>query len=94
MEQHLLRIAREALCNAARHAQSTVVHLTLEYRRDAVLLRISDDGCGCQASDCTGELVGHYGFQIMRERAAQAKGQFRIDTGPGRGTQIEVAISA
>ena len=93
-EQHLLRIAREALCNAARHAQSTVVHLALEYREDVVLLRISDDGCGCEASDCTGELIGHYGFQIMRERAAQAKGEFRVDTGPGRGTHIEVAVSA
>jgi signal transduction histidine kinase/ligand-binding sensor domain-containing protein len=92
-EQHLLRIAREALCNAARHAQATFVHLSLEYKKDHVVLRISDDGCGCQASDRTGELLGHYGFQIMRERAAQAKGQFRINTGPGRGTEIEVAIS-
>lgn len=93
-EQHLLRIAREALCNAARHAQATLVYLTLEYRKDLVLLRISDDGCGCQASKCTGDVLGHYGFQIMRERAAQAEGQFRINTAPGRGTAIEVAISA
>lgn len=93
-KQHLLRIAREALGNAARHAQATLVHLTLEYRTDLVLLRISDDGCGCQASECSGERLGHYGFQIMKERAEQAQGQFRIDTGPGKGTQIEVAVSA
>ena len=93
-EQHLLRIAREALGNAARHAQATLVNLTLEYRAELVLLRICDDGCGCQVSECSGVPIGHYGFQIMKERAEQARGEFRIDTSPGKGTHIEVTISA
>jgi signal transduction histidine kinase len=93
-EKHLLRIAREALCNAARHAQATLVQVTLEYAQDRITLRISDDGCGCQASDCTGDAPGHYGFQIMKERAEQARGHFRVDTIQGRGTRIEVAVPA
>jgi signal transduction histidine kinase len=89
-----LRIAREALSNAARHAQATLVRLSPEYGDSQVTLRISDNGRGCQIGDCAGDVPGHYGFQIMKERAEQACGQFHVETGDGRGTRIEVAVPA
>jgi signal transduction histidine kinase len=94
VEQHLLRIAREALCNAARHADASSVNLTLDYRTDAIVLRVTDDGRGCPTAEVAGEAPGHYGFVIMRERTEQAGGQFRVETSPGQGTQVEVTIPA
>lgn len=92
VECHLLRIAREALCNAARHADATSVALTLDYRQDDIVLRVSDNGRGCQTADYSGHAPGHYGFLIMKERAEQAGGRFRVETTPGKGTEIEVTI--
>jgi len=92
IDSTLLRIAREALCNAARHAEATSVSLTLGYRTDAVVLQVSDNGRGCEATDYASELPGHYGFLIMKERSEQAGGRFHVDTSPGRGTRIEVTI--
>jgi signal transduction histidine kinase len=90
--RHLLRIAREALYNAARHADATHVHLSLEYGSTHIVLRVSDDGRGCRVAATDGESSGHYGFQIMRERAEQAGGRFHLESSPGHGTRIAVTV--
>jgi signal transduction histidine kinase/ligand-binding sensor domain-containing protein len=94
IERHLLRIAREALSNAARHSDATSVTLTLDYRPSDLVLRVADNGRGCQTSDLAGRAPGHYGFLIMKERADQIGGRFEVAAGPERGTTIEVTIPA
>jgi signal transduction histidine kinase len=91
IEEHLVRIGREALYNAVRHAQATTVRLQLDYQHDRVILRVTDDGQG-YASQRDEAPPGHHGLVIMRERAAQAGGRLVVDTGPGRGTRIEAVI--
>jgi signal transduction histidine kinase len=44
VEEQLLRIGQEAVSNAVRHANATVICLELRYTGDSVVLRISDDG--------------------------------------------------
>jgi signal transduction histidine kinase len=68
------------------------VTLTLDYRPNEVVLRISDNGRGCQKADYTGHVPGHYGFLIMKERADQVGGRFEVEASPGTGTTIEVTI--
>jgi signal transduction histidine kinase len=94
IERHLLRIAREALCNAARYADATSVTLKLDYLPGDVVLRVSDNGRGCQQSDYSGHRPGHYGFLIMKERADQVGGRFEVAASPETGTAIEVTIPA
>ena len=46
VEEQLLRIGQEAVSNAVRHANATVIRLELRYTDASVVLRVLDDGCG------------------------------------------------
>jgi signal transduction histidine kinase len=71
------RIVQEALTNARRHAAGAAVDIELDYRPDALHVRVRDNGLGLTtASDTT---PGH-GLDGMRERTAMLGG--RITTGP------------
>ncbi len=89
VKQALLRIAQEALHNTVKHAQATQAQLTLLTSSAAVLLEISDDGVGFDASQ---RFEGHLGQQSMRERAANIGAQYTIETAPGHGTKIRVFL--
>jgi two-component system sensor histidine kinase UhpB len=83
------RVAQEALTNVARHAEATQVELRLDHRRDeAVLLTIRDDGRGIHP----GALPSSRGIRGMRERAMLIGAQLEIDSGPDRGTAINLSI--
>jgi signal transduction histidine kinase len=94
VEQHVLRIVQEALRNAARYADATLVRLTLEYRPDSLVIEVIDDGSGFEMPAPGAQAIGHYGFLIMRERAEQIGGRFVVDSAPGKGTHIELAVPA
>ncbi len=89
VEEHLLRIAQEAISNAIRHAAPRVVTVNLAYADDSLALRVADDGTGfnVQRSD---QLDDHWGITSMTERAAQVEAQFRLTSVPGCGTVVEV----
>jgi signal transduction histidine kinase len=92
LRDDVLRIAREAIANAARHgrARSVVVSLT---RREggSELLRVHDDGCGIPAGESRGMFEG-FGLRTMRERAAGFGGALRIDSANRYGTELEVTL--
>ena len=79
------RITQEALNNVARHANAKYAQVELELSPVRVRLAVTDDGRGFEprALEPT-----HLGLRSMRERAAEAEAQLRIDSSPGRGTQI------
>jgi signal transduction histidine kinase len=64
--RHLVRIAREALHNIAKHAQATHVELAVEVGPSDVMLLVADDGRGF---DPYAAHPGHFGLQLMREQA-------------------------
>jgi signal transduction histidine kinase len=92
VEQQLLRIGEQAMLNSVRHANATEVHLKLQYEEDAVLLRVSDNGRGFDATELAGGRSQHYGLVGMKERTEQAGGGLNIVTHPGGGTAVEIVI--
>ena len=82
VEEQLLRVGREALSNAVRHAQPTRVRVELNYQRDSVRLRVVDDGSGFNLDDPGFTAGTHWGLTSMRERAQQINAQFEIVTAP------------
>ena len=91
----ILRIGKEAVVNALKHAQasSIVVHLTYEPRR--VLLEVLDDGRGCAPDQLDAATAGgHWGVAGMRERARSAGGALSLTTAPDEGTRIAVTLPA
>jgi signal transduction histidine kinase/ligand-binding sensor domain-containing protein len=85
----LYRIAQEALGNAAKHAAPTRVDVRLLRIGGDVVLTVADDGRGCEPGRVAD---GGLGLVNMRERARQLGGTFELDSRPGHGTTVRVAI--
>ncbi len=85
----LYRIAQEALGNAAKHAAPTRVDVRLHRIGGDVVLTVADDGHGCEPGRAAD---GGLGLVNMRERARQLGGTFELDSRPGRGTTVRVAV--
>ena len=88
---HLLRIAQEASTNALRHAGAQRIEISLEYRDDAVVLAISDDGTGFQ-SEAVLNQPGHFGLRGIRSRAKKLGGSLTVASSPATGTLIRVIV--
>jgi signal transduction histidine kinase len=84
----LVRIACEAVSNAARHGHASVVRLWLS-NGNGVHFGVADDGSGF---DPDMPSSSRFGIAIMRERAQAAGGSFRLRSEPGRGTELEVVF--
>ena len=84
----LVRIACEAITNAARH--SGAARVTLRLRRDGPLvrLRVADSGRGF---DPAAPAAG-FGLIAMRERASSVGAELHIRSAPGRGSEVDVCV--
>jgi len=86
-------IAREALSNAFRHGDATLVEVMLSYGRAAFKLHVRDNGRGIDEHTLgIGGRHGHWGLTGMRERAACIGGQLDIWSGMGKGTEIVLTL--
>jgi two-component system sensor histidine kinase UhpB len=83
------RVAQESLTNVARHARARTAQLELEEEDGAVVLRVSDDGCGIPDLHATATEGGVGG---MRERALLAGGRLRVRALPERGTEVRLDL--
>lgn len=90
IEHVLLRISQEALSNAVRYAEATVIRLTLELQEEKVVLTIEDDGKGFSNSES--ELRHGLGLSLMRERVHELGGSFELNTAPGQGVHIRISL--
>jgi len=86
----LYRIAQEALGNVVAHSAATRVDVRLTRTNGRVTLSVADDGKGFDPNRIGGS--GGLGVINMRERARQLNGTFELNTQPGRGTTVRVAI--
>ncbi|WP_344632823.1 sensor histidine kinase [Streptomyces glaucosporus] len=93
IEATLLRIAQEALANAARHAGADRVGVTLSYMDDEVTLDVRDDGRGFDpAVPPPRTASGGFGLGGMRARAERLAGTVGIESEPGQGTAVSVRV--
>ena len=88
----LVRIAREAVTNAARHGDAQAVHITLRRRGGQEVLEVRDDGNGFDPTP--GPPSSGYGLTSMSDRARGLPGSFDIESAPGQGTRITVQWEA
>jgi len=92
--RHIFLIFKEAINNAARHADCRSVWLSLSIVHNQIIGKIRDDGRGLAVSSdqIRGDRRGGHGVENMRARAAQLGGHFVIDSSPGLGTCITVDV--
>ncbi|HYL75135.1 MAG TPA: two-component regulator propeller domain-containing protein [Bryobacteraceae bacterium] len=92
MEQHLLRIAQEAVTNTVKHAHAHKVRIGLEMDNGRLRMQVTDDGEGFEQTGAFSEIDGHFGLLGMRERAQRLGGELQLASKPGQGTKVEVTV--
>jgi signal transduction histidine kinase len=91
-ESNLVRICQEATSNARKYAKASMIRVSLEYAESGVILRVSDDGVGFDASGSNPVRSGHFGLLHMRERAEKIGADLQIESRLGEGTSISVFL--
>lgn len=94
VEIALYRIVQEALTNAVRHGQATLVAIQAFRSGDEVRLTIEDNGSGMDPDRAVErQIIGSgIGLASMRERVNSFRGLLDIESSPGNGTLISVHI--
>lgn len=89
----VLRVIRELVSNAIVHGKADVVKVAGGLDGDRLVYSVRDNGCGFDPDDCPGVLQGHFGLQGIRERLSRFKGKMTVDSRPGNGVRVAVAMN-
>lgn len=88
-EMEVYRIVQEALGNAVRYAGATHIWVELSTGTRSLLVTVGDDGVGFDPSLVTERGLGLAG---MRERALLLDTDLTVQSAPGRGTIVTLAV--
>ncbi|MFP5227760.1 MAG: two-component regulator propeller domain-containing protein [Acidobacteriota bacterium] len=92
VERELIRIAREAVTNAVRHGDPENIAVRLEFEGSMFGMEIRDDGRGFAGTPPDGS-SGHFGVTGMRERAQAIGATLAMESHPGQGTAVRLALA-
>jgi signal transduction histidine kinase len=91
----LFRAVRELLLNSVKHAVGSAVHITMQHLRpDKVRIIVADGGPGFDPTSLDAPRTGSetFGLLNIRGRVSNFGGEFHINSGPKRGTQITLSL--
>ena len=94
IETTVFRIVQEALTNVVRHAGAGSVLVQVVFGDSDVRLSVDDDGQGFDVTAALAAADGRaaWGLLGIQERASLVGGAAEIDSRPGQGTTVRVAI--
>src|SRR5229473_394058 len=93
VETALYRTVQEGLTNAVKHAKARNVWIRAWKERDALCCSIRDDGAGFDALQVQTEPSRKgLGLIAMQERMSAIGGTLRVESCPGRGTELSVRV--
>ena len=93
VETTALRVGREAVFNAVKHAAPRTIAISLEYTARSLALSVADDGAGISPGALDAAAAsGHLGIAGMRDRAQHAGGKLEITSEPARGTSVSITL--
>ncbi|MBT8273635.1 MAG: tetratricopeptide repeat protein [Bacteroidia bacterium] len=85
---NIYRIIQEAVNNAIKYAEATVIQLKMELRTDTLAISVSDDGKGFVESD----VEQGNGIKNMKKRSLELKAGFMIDSKLSKGTTVQLLV--
>jgi signal transduction histidine kinase len=89
----IYRIVQEALTNIAKHAQASSCQVLLRGLSRSVQVVIEDNGKGFRADPWPfDDRTTGVGLRGMKERVHALEGTFRVETSPGKGTQLRIEL--
>ena len=92
VELCMYRIMQEALTNAAKHSAASRVDISIMRAGRYVMLTVTDNGTGFDASAIMTEGQDSLGLYGMQERVALLGGELTISSNAGAGTTISVKV--
>jgi signal transduction histidine kinase len=91
-QEQIILIAREALLNALRHSEATMVEAEIEYLPRKLRVVVRDAGRGIDPQMLQSGKSGHWGLAGMSERAASIGAKMRVWSKRGQGTEVEISL--
>ncbi|GJM32097.1 MAG: hybrid sensor histidine kinase/response regulator [Saprospiraceae bacterium] len=91
VRRNLYLIFKEAVNNAAKYADATVVELSLNLKKGILLMEISDNGKGFNLTDTPAGNGGN-GLQNMQKRAEEIGGTAEVYSEKDIGTRVVVKV--
>jgi signal transduction histidine kinase/ligand-binding sensor domain-containing protein len=88
LRRHLFLFLKESVTNIARHAGATAAAVEVSVSAGRLRLLIRDNGCGF---DPQAPVTGR-GLASLRYRATEMRGELRLKSAPGQGTEIELHV--
>lgn len=87
---YIYRIIQELVNNALKHASATQILVQLTTRQNKTEITVEDNGCGFNSSIITDKHGA--GLLNVRYRVQYFNGKMDIDSSPGNGTSIQIAL--
>jgi PAS domain S-box-containing protein len=94
LEELVYRSVQEALANVRKHAHARRIDVRLADERGVLVCDVRDDGRGFDlaAARSRPQAAFHLGIDSLVERVRAAGGEAEIDSAPGAGTRVRVAV--
>ncbi len=95
VRSNIYLIAQEALANVVKHSGASRVEVEIEFREKVVRFLIRDNGGGFNyepVQTVQGAPSYKFGLRNMLERAQLLQGKLRVNSAPGRGTEITLEV--
>jgi signal transduction histidine kinase len=89
MRHNLFLIVKEALTNALKHAQAAEVHVQVQASARTLEITVRDNGRGFDPATANPH---RNGLENMRRRAEALNARLTLESAPGRGTTVTVAV--
>jgi signal transduction histidine kinase len=86
---NIYRIIQEALNNAAKYSEASLVRVSMVHSDDGVCIEINDNGKGFDMQ----QAVKGYGLRNMNKRAEEMNACLNIETRPGAGTSVRLSLT-
>jgi len=89
LQIYLYRISQEAINNITKHSSATEASIKISYVNKVLFLNIADNGNGFEITKTNNQ--GN-GIMNIKQRVELLKGECKIFSGTGKGTQINIKI--
>ncbi|MFH0822676.1 MAG: sensor histidine kinase [Pseudomonadota bacterium] len=91
---NLFRVTQEALSNIARHAQARRIVIRVKGTKSTIILSVTDDGKGFDLQKASDEAFSEkrMGLWCMGQRISRLRGEMKITSKAGAGTEIVVEV--
>ena len=92
MRHNIFLIVKESLTNALKHASAREVRVQAKASDNALEILVQDDGRGFDLQ-APGSAREHHGLGNMRRRAASIGGTLQVESAPGKGATVRLAVN-